>query len=72
MNPSPPQSPVLSTNLDDPEAIPYFLWDEPMSVRELFNEGIDQVYPHAQIAYPKNSPYITITAAITQRAARDS
>jgi len=37
MNPSPPQSPVLSTNLDDPEAIPYFLWDEPMSVRELRN-----------------------------------
>jgi hypothetical protein len=29
------RSPVLSTNLDDPEAVPYFLWDEPMSVREL-------------------------------------
>ena len=26
---------LLSTNLDDPEAIPYFLWDEPMSVFEL-------------------------------------
>lgn len=25
----------LSTDLDDPEAVPYFLWDEPMSVREL-------------------------------------
>jgi hypothetical protein len=31
----PSQSPVLSTNLDDPEAVPYFLWDEPMTVREL-------------------------------------
>ena len=25
----------LSTDFDDPEAIPYFLWDEPMTVREL-------------------------------------
>jgi hypothetical protein len=25
----------LSTDLDDPEAIPYFLWDEPMSVAQL-------------------------------------
>lgn len=25
----------LSTDLDDPRAVPYFLWDEPMSVREL-------------------------------------
>lgn len=25
----------LSTDLDDPEAYPYFLWDDPMSVREL-------------------------------------
>ncbi len=25
----------LSTDLDDPEAVPYFLWDEPMTVREL-------------------------------------
>ncbi len=25
----------LSTNLDDPEAVPYFLWDEPLSVAEL-------------------------------------
>ena len=25
----------LSTNLDDPEAVPYFLWDEPMTVREV-------------------------------------
>jgi len=35
MSSSLPQSPVLSTDLDDPEAVPYFLWDEPMSVREL-------------------------------------
>lgn len=26
---------ALSTDLDDPEAIPYFLWDEPMTVAEL-------------------------------------
>ena len=26
---------TLSTRLDDPSAIPYFLWDEPMSVAEL-------------------------------------
>ena len=25
----------LSTDLDDPSAVPYFLWDEPMSVAEL-------------------------------------
>lgn len=25
----------LSTDLDDPEAVPYFLWDEPMTVAEL-------------------------------------
>jgi len=25
----------LSTNLDDPNAIPYFLWDDPMTVSEL-------------------------------------
>ena len=25
----------LSTDLGDPEAVPYFLWDEPMTVREL-------------------------------------
>lgn len=25
----------LSVALDDPEAVPYFLWDEPMSVAEL-------------------------------------
>jgi hypothetical protein len=26
---------ALSAALDDPEATPYFLWDEPMTVREL-------------------------------------
>ncbi len=25
----------LTTQLDDPEAIPYFLWDDPMTMREL-------------------------------------
>ncbi|MEW6128165.1 MAG: hypothetical protein AB1757_14080 [Acidobacteriota bacterium] len=25
---------ALSTELDDPQAIPYFLWDEPMTVAE--------------------------------------
>ena len=26
---------TLSTALDDPSAVPYFLWDEPMNVAEL-------------------------------------
>ncbi|MBN2492334.1 MAG: hypothetical protein JXQ29_15915 [Planctomycetes bacterium] len=26
---------LLSTDLDDPQAIPYFLWDEPRSVAEV-------------------------------------
>jgi len=26
---------ALSTNLLDPEAVPYFLWDEPMTVKAL-------------------------------------
>jgi len=26
---------ALSSNLDDPQAIPYFLWDEPLTVAEL-------------------------------------
>ena len=30
-------SPVLSTDLGNPEAVPYFLWDEPMTVQELRN-----------------------------------
>lgn len=28
-------APVLSTDLSDPSAVPYFLWDEPMTVGEL-------------------------------------
>ena len=27
--------PALSTRLTDPDAIPYFLWDDPMTVSEL-------------------------------------
>lgn len=30
-----PEDRPLSTDLDDPEAVPYFLWDEPMTVNEL-------------------------------------
>lgn len=26
---------LLSTNLSDPDSVPYFLWDEPMTVAEL-------------------------------------
>jgi hypothetical protein len=26
---------TLSTNLDDPDAVPYFMWDEPITMREL-------------------------------------
>lgn len=26
---------ILSTDLDDPDAVPYFLWDDPLSVSEL-------------------------------------
>lgn len=26
---------ALSTDLDDPSVVPYFLWDEPMTVAEL-------------------------------------
>src|SRR5687767_1349235 len=28
-------SSALTSNLDDPSAVPYFLWDEPMTVSEL-------------------------------------
>jgi hypothetical protein len=27
--------PALSTRLSDPDAVPYFLWDDPMTVEEL-------------------------------------
>ena len=30
-----PSGTLLSTDLDDPQAVPYFLWDEPMTVEEL-------------------------------------
>jgi hypothetical protein len=30
-----PMSVALSTNLRDPKAVPYFLWDEPMTVASL-------------------------------------
>jgi len=33
-HPHPPAGP-LSTDLDDSSAVPYFLWDEPMTVSEL-------------------------------------
>ncbi len=32
----------LSTDLDDDEAVPYFLWDDPLTVREL-----KQILAHA-------------------------
>jgi hypothetical protein len=32
---SPTPSVRLSLDLDDPEAVPYFLWDEPVTVAEL-------------------------------------
>ena len=32
---SPTPSVRLSLDLDDPQAVPYFLWDEPMTVAEL-------------------------------------
>ena len=31
----PPPGVPLSTDLDDPDAYPYFLWDDPMTIREL-------------------------------------
>jgi len=33
--PRPPEGVALSSHLDDPDALPYFLWDEPMSVADL-------------------------------------
>ena len=38
----------LSTNLEDPSAIPYFLWDEPMMVSEL-KERLRTASPSEQI-----------------------
>ena len=34
----------LSTALEDPQAVPYFLWDEPMTVREL-RQRLDEASP---------------------------
>jgi hypothetical protein len=34
-DPHPASSVTLSSDLDDPASIPYFLWDEPMTVAEL-------------------------------------
>jgi len=36
---------LLSTNLDDPSPVPYFLWDEPMSVAELRRRLATTAYP---------------------------
>lgn len=35
----------LSVDLDDPEAVPYFLWDEPMSVGELRSRLVSAAEP---------------------------
>jgi len=34
---SPKRSEPLSSSLDDPASVPYFLWDEPMTVEELID-----------------------------------
>ncbi len=38
---------ALSTNLDDPAAIPYFLWDDPMTVAE-FRQQLATAAPPEQ------------------------
>lgn len=35
----------LSTDLHDPDATPYFLWDEPMTVREVHRLLLDATEP---------------------------
>lgn len=35
----------LSSNLDEPTAVPYFLWDEPMTVEELKRRIREGSYP---------------------------
>jgi hypothetical protein len=52
---------ALSTNLDDPESYPYFLWDDPMSVREL----------RARLATASEPERIRLLATIL-REARDT
>ena len=38
---------TLSTNLDDLKAVPYFLWDEPMTVAE-FRQRLTNASPEEQ------------------------
>jgi hypothetical protein len=37
----------LSTNIDDPDAVPYFLWDQPMTVGE-FRRRLREAPPQQQ------------------------
>lgn len=39
---------LLSSDLDDPKSIPYFLWDEPMTVGE-FRRGLNSESDEEQI-----------------------
>lgn len=41
-NPPPARAP-LSTDLDDPDAVPYFLWDEPVTVLERAGYPVESV-----------------------------
>ena len=52
---------ALSTNLDDPECYPYFLWDDPMTVGEL----------RARLASASEPERVRLLAAIL-REARDT
>lgn len=51
----------LSSDLSDPEAIPYFLWDDPMPVREL----------HRRLRTSSHAERIRLLAKI-MREARDT
>ena len=39
---------LLSTDLDDPDAIPYFMWDEPITVAELRAKLLNASAPEAR------------------------
>lgn len=39
---------ALSTDLDDPSAVPYFLWDEPMTVKE-FRSRLERSGPEERL-----------------------
>lgn len=52
---------TLSTDLDDPDAVPYFLWDEPLTVREL----------HARLQSASHPERVRLLAKIL-REARDT